>query len=46
MREGVVPFHPFAFQVHSHHIGRVIMGYKVDLKSSFLVTFLSMLLER
>ena len=30
---GIHPFHPFAFRVHSHNLGRAIWGYKIDGKT-------------
>jgi len=27
VKDGVLPFHPFAFRVHGHHLGKAIMGY-------------------
>jgi hypothetical protein len=30
VNDAVVPFYPFAYRTHSHHLGRAIMGYKVD----------------
>jgi hypothetical protein len=30
VHDGILPFYPFAFRVHAHHIGRAVMGYKID----------------
>ena len=30
VKDGILPFYPFAFRVHAHHLGRAIMGYKID----------------
>jgi len=30
VKDGILPFYPFAFRVRAHHIGRAIMGYKID----------------
>jgi hypothetical protein len=30
VKDGILPFFPFAFRVHAHHLGRAIMGYKID----------------